>query len=279
MTVPFADRLDAATATRGRLCVGIDPHPSSLAIWGLDDDLNGLERFSRGLVEAVGSTVACVKPQSAFFEVHGPAGLSVLARVLRDITECGAVSILDVKRGDIGSTMAAYARAYLADTAPLVADAITVNPFLGFGALSPAIHLAGETGRGLFVLTRTSNPEGASTQLARPPSQQEGSSGNAAKSVAQEVVDSAKKANNTAGSSLVGLVIGATLKTLDVDLAGFDGWILAPGIGAQGGEVSHLSELFGDVRPRVLPTASRVVADAGPNCGEIAARLAQSAIF
>jgi len=275
MTVPFAARLDTAVASRGRLCVGIDPHPASLAAWGLENDLDGLEHFSRGLVDAVGAHVACLKPQSAFFEAHGPEGLGVLARVLGDIASTGALSILDVKRGDIGSTMVAYARAYLADDAPLAADAITVSPFLGFGTLTPALDLAEKTGRGLFVLTRTSNPEGAGVQLAHRPSREVG----AVRTVAQDIVVAAAAANAAAGSALVGLVIGASLKTLDVDLVGFDGWVLAPGIGTQGGEVAHLRELFGASLHRVLPTASRAVADAGPNCSKVAARLAQSAIF
>jgi orotidine-5'-phosphate decarboxylase len=226
-----------------------------LATWGLDDDVAGLERFSRGLVAALADQVGVFKPQSAFFEAHGPAGLSVLARVLDDIGAAGALSILDVKRGDIGSTMAAYARAYLADGAPLAADAITVNPYLGFGSLAPAVEQAGATGRGLFVLARTSNPEGPQVQDAV----RQGSS------VAQSVVAGAVGANRAQGTALVGLVLGATRTELGVDLAGFDGWILAPGVGAQGGRMDALAGLFGDALPRVLPSASREIAGAGPD--------------
>jgi len=267
--IDFAARLDAVTAARGRLCVGIDPHPASVKAWGLEDDIAGLERFSRGLVEALGATVACFKPQSAFFEAFGPDGLAVLSRVLADIAATGAVSILDVKRGDIGSTMAAYARAYLADGAALAADAITVSPFLGFGALAPAVALASQTGRGLFALARTSNPEGAAVQLARTPGRT---------SVAQTIVDAAREANAAAGVPLVGLVLGATLPVLDVSLTGFTGWVLAPGIGAQGGDAAHLRELFAGVTNRVLPVVARSLSDAGPAPLALA-RVAQSAIF
>jgi len=233
-----------------------------VAAWGLPDDIGGLEKFSRGLVAALADDVACFKPQSAFFEAFGPAGLTVLAAVLADIAEAGAISILDVKRGDIGSTMDAYARAYLGDGAALAADAITLSPFQGFNSLSPAVDLARSTGRGVFVLVRTSNPEGEAVQLAtahigqaQPPS------------VGSLIASQAGEANQVAGTSLVGLVIGATLDVIDISLQGFDGWILAPGIGAQGGTMNHLKELF-DGHPtawrRVLPTAARSVAEAGP---------------
>ncbi|MCL2653069.1 MAG: orotidine-5'-phosphate decarboxylase [Propionibacteriaceae bacterium] len=267
MGEPFAKRLDAITATRGKLCVGVDPHPASVAAWGLPDDIAGLEKFSRGLVAALADDVACFKPQSAFFEAFGPAGLTVLAAVLRDIADAGAISILDVKRGDIGSTMDAYARAYLADGAPLAADAITVSPFQGFGSLSPAIDLAKATGRGVFVLARTSNTEGEAVQLAAAydgPNQSSIDSPNVGSLIASQAAD----ANKAAGTPLVGLVIGATLNVLDINLQDFDGWVLAPGIGAQGGTMEHLRGLFAghpDAWPRVLPTVSRSVADAGPD--------------
>src|SRR5690606_40863416 len=108
--------------------------------------------------------VAALKPQSALFERHGAAGVAVLEEVLVACRDTGVLSVLDVKRGDIGSTMAAYAQAYLADGAPLAADAVTLSPFLGLGSLAPAVELAHATGRGVFVLALTSNPEGATVQ-------------------------------------------------------------------------------------------------------------------
>jgi len=263
--IDFQTRLAAVCATRGRLCVGVDPHGATLAGWGLDDDLGGLERFSRGLVAALADQVAVFKPQSGFFEAYGPRGLDVLARVLGDIAAAGAVSILDVKRGDIGSTMAAYARAYLSDGAELAADAITVSPYLGFGSLTPAVELAAQTGRGVFVLARTSNPEGAQVQDALA----------GGISVAQSIVDQAATANTKLGAGVVHLVLGATHAELGVDLAGFDGWVLAPGIGAQGGRMSDLARLFGAAVERVLPSASREVAAAGPDQQALRQRTAE----
>src|SRR6478609_9138062 len=137
----YGERLARLVAARGPLCAGIDPHPALLTQWGLPVNARGLERCARTMVDTLGDLVPVFKPQSAFFEMHGSQGIAVLAH----LREAGALSLLDVKRGDIGSTMDAYAAAYLADGAPLAADAITVSPYLGFGALTGAIDLAGRT--------------------------------------------------------------------------------------------------------------------------------------
>lgn len=251
----YRQRLAALCEARGRLCVGIDPHPPQVSQWGLDVDVRGVERFSRDLVAALADQVAVFKPQSAFFEVWGAAGIEALSRVLADIRDAGALALLDVKRGDIGSTMAAYAQAYLAQGAPLSADAITVSPYLGFGALGPALDLAEQNGRGIYVLCRTSNPEGAEIQFAT-------SEGH---TVAQSIVTSAQDRNHSSGQDAVGLVVGATHDNLGVDLTGFTGSVLAPGIGAQGGRMDAIPELFGAASAQVLPSVSRDVASAGPD--------------
>ncbi len=254
---PFGARLLAATAARGHLCVGIDPHPGLLAAWGLDAGPGGLEKFALGVVEALGAEVAVVKPQSAFYEVYGSAGIAVLERVMRDAREAGALVLLDAKRGDIGSTMEAYAQAYLVDGAPLAADALTVSPYLGFGSLRPAVDAALASGRGLFVLGLTSNPEGPEVQHA---------SGTDGRSVAQAIADAAAALNAGAeplGS--VGLVVGATVGRTAVDLSSVNGPFLAPGLGAQGGTAAGLREVFGDNLRGVLPASSREVLAAGPS--------------
>ena len=122
---PFGVRLAEATATLGPLCVGIDPHPELLRAWGLPVDPDGLRRFARTCVEAFAGHVAVVKPQSAFFEEYGSAGIQVLEETLAAFRGSGTLTLLDVKRGDIGSTMAGYGRAYLADGSPLAADALS----------------------------------------------------------------------------------------------------------------------------------------------------------
>lgn len=251
----FSDRLAAAIADRGRLCVGIDPHPSMLERWGLEASVAGLERCARTMAEALAGTVAVAKPQSAFFELFGSAGIAVLERTLADLRAGGVLTLLDIKRGDIGSTMAAYAAAYLHPASPLAADAITVSPYLGFGALQPALDLARENDRGIYVLARTSNPDSADVQGAQA----------GAVSLAQSIVDQARAADDAAGTPYVGVVVGGTHDDLGVDLTGFDGSVLVPGLGAQGAIPADLVRRFAGHHALLLPTTSRQVMAAGPS--------------
>ncbi len=257
-------RLREVVADRGPLCVGIDPHPSLLRAWGLSEDAAGAERCSRALVEALGDQVAAFKPQSAFFEAYGSAGVAALERVLADITGTGALSILDVKRGDIGSTMEAYADAYLADGSPLAADAITLSPYLGFGSLAPAFERAHRYERGVYVLARTSNPEGGSVQLALTRDA----------SVVQSIIDAATEVNRASRQKAIGLVVGGTHDSLACDLSDFNGSILVPGIGFQGGRMEDLPALFGDAVDQVLAVVGRGVISAGPDRAALRGKVA-----
>ena len=260
MRVSFGARLTAAVDARGPLCAGIDPHPWLLRDWGLDDDPAGLERFALTCVDAMAGEVAVVKPQSAFFERHGSRGIAVLERVVAETQAAGALVLLDVKRGDVGSTMAAYADAYLADGAPLAADAVTVSPYLGFSALEPAITAAETTGRGVFVLARTSNPGGATVQRADTEGRE----------VAQSVIDDASE-RNTGSTPIgpVGVVIGATIGAADLDISMLNGPILAPGFGAQGATAADVRAGFGSGLRHVLPASSREILKHGPTIGGI----------
>ncbi len=255
----FGSRLGRAMADRGPLCVGIDPHPALLQRWGLTDDAAGLERFSLTVLEAVASLAAAVKPQVALYERHGSAGIAVLERTLAAAAEASVLTIADAKRGDIGSTMAAYADAWLRDGSALAADSVTLSPYLGFESLRPALDLAAESGRGVFVLALTSNPEGASVQHV-----------GGADSVARRITDAAAAENRRYDGPLgsVGLVVGATvgsaLTALDLDLAAVRGPILAPGLGAQGATAADLRRTFGAAYPQVLGTSSRDILGAGP---------------
>ncbi len=256
MREPYGVRLAAAVAERGPLCVGIDPHPGLLRSWGLDADVAGLERCARGMVEALGPEVAVLKPQSAFFEAYGSAGVAVLERTLADCAATGALSLLDVKRGDIGSTMDAYAAAYLTDGSPLAADAVTLSPYLGFGSLDGAIAVAQAHGRGVYVLALTSNPEGPQVQHA--------TSGDG-RTVGQVVVDEAARRNAGGRPGDVGVVVGATIGVTGTRFDHLNGSVLAPGLGAQGGTAEDLAAVFGAALPLVLPTTSRDVMRAGPD--------------
>jgi orotidine-5'-phosphate decarboxylase len=253
----FGARLDAALDARGSLCVGIDPHPGLLTAWGLTDDADGLARFADACVEGFADTAAVVKPQSAFFESYGSRGIAVLERTVAALRAAGALVVLDVKRGDIGSTMTAYARAYLDPASPLAADAITASPYLGVGSLQPAFDLASEHGGGVFVLALTSNPEGPQLQHV---------TGADGRTVAQVVVDDVA-ARNAGAQPLgsFGLVVGATIGTAAARLDGLNGPFLSPGIGAQGGGADDVRRIFGAAVRGVIPSASREVLRHGPD--------------
>ena len=252
----FGERLAAAKLARGPLCAGIDPHPSLLTAWGLADDVAGVERFTMTAVEALAGTVAAVKPQSAFFERHGSAGIAVLERAVAASRELGAQVVLDVKRGDIGSTAQAYADAYLDPASPLAVDAITASPFLGLGSLDPMFRTAQEHGTGVFVLALTSNPEGPQVQHATAGS---------GRTVAGDVLAALAGLNAaTAPLGSYGAVVGATIGGTEEDLD-IGGPLLVPGIGAQGGSVEDVRRIFGDAARLVLPSISREVLAAGPS--------------
>ncbi|MEU0333746.1 orotidine-5'-phosphate decarboxylase [Streptomyces sp. NPDC006193] len=256
-TEPFGARLRRAMDERGPLCVGIDPHASLLADWGLNDDVAGLERFSRTVVEAVAGRVAVLKPQCAFFERFGSRGLAVLETSVREARAAGALVVMDAKRGDIGSTMAAYAEAFLHQDAPLFSDALTVSPYLGYGSLGPAVALARQNGTGLFVLALTSNPEGREVQHAVRAD---------GRSVGATVL--AHLAAENAGEEPLGsfgAVVGATLGDLSAYDLDVNGPLLAPGIGAQGATPADLPRVFGAAVRNVVPNVSRGVLRHGPD--------------
>ncbi|PVG82970.1 orotidine-5'-phosphate decarboxylase [Nocardioides gansuensis] len=251
----FGTRLARAIDERGRFCVGIDPHAALLQAWGLADDFAGLERFALTVVEAVAPVVGVVKPQSAFYERFGSRGVAVLERVIAESRAAGALVLLDVKRGDIGSTSQAYADAYLDPASPLASDAITASPFLGFGSLDPMFETARRHGAGVFVLALTSNKEGPEVQHART----------ADGTVAGDVLARLRALNADASPlGSFGAVIGATIGSSEEELD-FNGPVLAPGYGAQGGTVEDLRRIFGSAARWVLPSSSREVLMTGPD--------------
>ena len=254
----FGARLADAISRRGPLCLGIDPHPELLEAWHLPVSAEGLAAFCDICVAAYAG-FAVVKPQVAFFETYGAAGYAVLERTMAELREAGVLVLADAKRGDIGSTMAAYAAAWTGDS-PLAADAVTASPYLGFGSLQPLLDRAAEYGCGVFVLAATSNPEGASVQRA----QVDG------RPVAQLIVDQATAANRTLGPGTVGVVVGATL-TETPDVSQLGGPVLVPGVGFQGGRPDALSGLGGAVPGQLLPAVSRDVLRAGPDVAAVRA--------
>ncbi|MFP2900202.1 orotidine-5'-phosphate decarboxylase [Corallococcus sp. 4LFB] len=212
MTTPsFAQRFQQLADERSPFCLGLDPSRDVLARWKLPDTVQGLSDFCERLADAAGETLAVVKPQSAFFERHGPQGLAVLQRVLQRFRAAGTLTLLDVKRGDIGSTMDAYAEALFGKGSAYDVDAATFTAYLGLGALAKTVELARSHGACAFIVVRSSNPEGVPLQNAV------GSDG---LTVAQAVADGLRKLNDKAGPGVLpaGAVMGATLPPADRDV-------------------------------------------------------------
>jgi len=256
----FGVRLAEAKAHRGPLCLGIDPHPELLRAWDLPRTDEGLAAFCDICVEAF-SGFAVVKPQVAFFEAYGAAGFAVLERTIAALRRAGVLVLADAKRGDIGSTMAAYAAAWAGDS-PLAADAVTASPYLGFGSLRPLLEVAAAHDRGVFVLAATSNPEGSTVQRASFDG----------RTVAQLVVDQAAVVNRSApaGPGYVGVVVGATVLQAP-DVSALNGPVLVPGLGVQGGRPEALAGLGGASPGQLLPAVAREVLRAGPGVAELRA--------
>lgn len=281
MSVAFGDRLAKAMVERGPLCVGIDPHPNLLEQWGLEDSAAGLAAFTEAVYEGCAPFAAALKPQVALFERHGSAGLAVLEALFARAAADGVLIVADAKRGDIGSTMKAYADAWLGSSSPLGTDSVTLSPYLGFESLRPALDLADENDRGTFVLALTSNPEGKSVQHVG--ASESGHSGESGGAVAKRIIAAATAENASRQWEQMGpcgLVVGATvgqaLVDLGIDLSVFNGPILSPGYGAQGASAADLYRVFAGVESQVLVNSSRGVLAAGPSV-EGLAQAAQAA--
>jgi len=263
MTSPgFGQRLGAAFDEFGHLCVGIDPHPFLLKEWGFNDDSAGLREFSLRVVDACVGKVGIVKPQVAFYERHGSRGYEVLELLFERARNSGLIVIADAKRGDIGSTMEAYASTWLTPGSALEADALTVSPYLGAGSLAPTVNLALKGDKGLFMLAATSNPEAASLQQSRivdGPHKGE--------TVAQSILSDAEQWSLTrepAGS--IGVVLGATLELEEFGINPDDYPsvpVLAPGFGFQGARVEDARSVFGSMTRNLIVSETRSVLAVG----------------
>jgi orotidine-5'-phosphate decarboxylase len=261
MTDSFGTRLAAIFASSGHLCVGIDPHPYLLQQWGFPDSGKGLREFGLRTVEAAQGGVGIVKPQVAFFERHGSAGYEALEHTLRSAREAGLLVIADAKRGDVGTSVEAYAQSWLTPGAPLEADAMTVSAFQGVGSLSAPMILAREYGKGLFVLAATSNPESIATQTAVV-----GSGASTTRTVAASIVAEVSMSNEAPLGSF-GVVIGGTVKLADFGLDDDDlatTPILAPGFGFQGASFESLRTTYGSAAINTVVSSSRGILEAGP---------------
>lgn len=269
MISSFGSRLAAEFAASRHLCAGIDPHAPLLDDWGLADDAAGAERMGREVVAASVGVAACVKPQVAFFERFGSAGFVALERVLADARAAGLLVVADVKRGDIGSSFAAYADAWLAPGSPLEADAMTVTAYQGFGTLDGALGYVREHGKGLFVLAATSNPEARVVQRAV---RADGQSVAAAMVADADALNRQEFPEETVGS--IGVVLGATLNLADFGIDAGERQaearasnpklpVLAPGFGHQGARIEDAGEIFGALGGALLANESRSILSGG----------------
>ncbi|PFG31320.1 orotidine-5'-phosphate decarboxylase [Paramicrobacterium agarici] len=263
MPTAFGDRLASVFDASGRLCLGIDPHAHLLASWGLPDTADGAREFGLRAVDAAAASVGIVKPQVAFFERFGSAGYAALESVLSAARAASLLVIADVKRGEIGSSMLGYASAWLTPGSPLEADAVTLNPYLGVGALIETFETAQRNHKGAFVLAATSNPEATVLQKSAAPD---------GRSVASSIVADVgawNAQNAVGGRASIGIVAGATL---DLNVFGIDTTtaadpvlpVLAPGFGFQGARVEDASSIFGRLSPGVIVSESRSILSAGP---------------
>jgi orotidine-5'-phosphate decarboxylase len=266
----FHARLLRLIDQRSPLCLGIDPASGSLESAGLPDSPEGIERFAGALLDAALDSVAAVKPQMAYFERFGPAGLEVLARVCERTRAAGVPVIVDAKRGDIGSTMAGYGAAYFGPGAPLAADAVTVTAYLGLSALRPLFDQMASAGGGAFVVVCSSNPDGLPLQTAHLPD---------GRLVAEWLADEIAAENERLGSRSIGAVIGATCGPWARGplerLGGAP--VLAPGLGAQGGTFEAAAQLFAGSEDHVLLPMSRALTGDGLDPGALGERVARYA--
>jgi orotidine-5'-phosphate decarboxylase len=261
---PFAQRLQRAVLARQTpLCVGIDPHwnqlPESWFRYAEDsweDRAALVSQFCRDVIDAVAPLVPAVKPQAAFFEQLGPPGFRALAEVVHYARQKGLIVILDAKRGDVGTTAAAYAQAYLQGTESAIpADALTVNPYLGRDSLEPFVQVASQHGTGLFVLVKTSNPGSRDLQDTRADDQP------LYMRVASLVHQLQPAASPPSDYGLVGAVVGATYPEQLAELRAAlpQSWLLVPGLGAQGATAADVAGAFDPQGLGALVNSSRAI--------------------
>lgn len=258
MPESFSSKLESSFAQFSQLCIGIDPHAELLTENGFDDNVQSLHTYVFKMLDQLTGVIGIIKPQVSFFERFGSKGFQVLEVLLSEAANRNLLVVVDVKRGDIGSTMQAYTDAWLAKDAPFMCDAITLSPYLGVSSLSSAMSIAAERGKGIFVLAATSNPEAKELQLAKQ----------GERTVARIVADEVAELNSAMATSRgkfgnLGLVIGATIDLNEYGLQNLNQGdrlrspILAPGFGFQGARLQDATSLFGDLAGDVIYTISR----------------------
>ena len=261
---PFAQRLGERIHQHSPLCVGVDPSASLLKSCELPNTPDGALEFGKRVLEAAQYRISILKPQSAFFERFGAAGLRALEELTALARRNDVLVLLDGKRGDIDTTGAAYAEGYFSASTTLRVDAVTTHAYLGFGALNPFLDIALKNDGGVFVVVRSSNPEGRELQTAKLAS---------GETVAQRLCREITDRNRSVGEGLgfIGAVVGATCEDAQDTVAALpQSYILAPGVGAQGATMGDVIARMPAARGRVLPNVSRAILANGGSRTEIA---------
>lgn len=258
----FIDVLSRSPQTELTFCVGIDPTPQTLTAWGLEDGAQGARSFAFTMLDAAAGTAAIVKPQVAYFERFGAEGYEILTDVIREARRQGFLVIADAKRGDIGPTIDAYASAWLGSGAPMQVDAMTVTPYLGFPSLRPLLERAHDCGAYVFVVARSSNPEGTALQEHGSPK------------VWHQILEDIAVWEQDRGNRTIGAVVGATVPAdLKYALDRLpEAYFLAPGIGQQGAAIEDVASLT-ECRRRIIVSSSRALAAKGPIASDIRAAI------
>ncbi|MFV9875945.1 MAG: orotidine-5'-phosphate decarboxylase [Rickettsiales endosymbiont of Dermacentor nuttalli] len=257
----FTEKFVALSKQRGTFCLGIDPTPNLLLTWGVGDNIQGLKLMCNTIIEAAGDNLAMVKPQAAYFERFGPEGIQVLCELVEKFHEQETLVLLDAKRGDINSTSLAYAEAYLGQDSIYKFDAITLSAYLGFDALLSTFKYAHKVSAGIFLVIKSSNPEGSIIQNALIEYQ------NTHISVANYLATKTSDFNQVylhQGLGPIGAVVGATLTDIKDLLSKLkSSLILMPGIGFQGATIEDLSINCDGHTNRIIPIAAREVLSEG----------------
>jgi orotidine-5'-phosphate decarboxylase len=259
----FVARLQAAIAAHSPLCVGIDPSAVLLKSCGLPDSADGALEFGKRVLEAAQYQLSIIKPQSAFFERFGSAGFRAMEELAKLARAKDVMVLLDGKRGDIDTTAEAYAESYFSSSTPLRVDAVTTHAYLGFAALEKFLAIAIRNEGGVFVVVRSSNPEGRELQLAKL--------GNG-ETVAGNLSRLITERNRVCGEGLgpIGAVVGATCEDAAEIVAALpSAFILAPGVGAQGATMQDVLRRMPAAKGRVLPNVSRAILANGTSVDDI----------
>lgn len=261
----FTTRLQKNINDHSPLCVGIDPSASLLKSCGLPNSAEGALEFGKRVLDAAQYRISIIKPQSAFFERFGSAGFRAMEELTVLARERGVLVLLDGKRGDIESTGAAYAEGYFAGQSPLRVDAVTTHAYLGLNALAPFFDIANKAEGGVFVVVRSSNPEGHELQTARTASGE-----TVALAMARQITER-NLAYTDEIPGPIGAVVGATCEDAGETVAALPrSFILAPGVGAQGATMDDILARMPNARGRVLPNVSRAILANGSAPDQIA---------